>query len=837
MYVYDEKIGRRKFLKVSAGAAALVGATNLTGCGSANASESQIAANAEGEKKWGREAGKWIPSCCNMCGGQSGILCHVVDGVVTGIEPNSWNPNNYSNISSDFFNGYTEEYGTKDCGALCARGNAGIAQLYDPDRVKKPLKRSNPDKSPGADPKWVEISIEQAVDEIASKMKTLRDKDEAHKLLWISEDHSFTHIQGDFLKLYGSPNYGMHSNLCDVSRKASFKCVMGHDRPLADFKHAKYILLFGWNPLSSIKWVYLPRIVTEGMANGAKLTVVDPYMSHTAAKATEWVSIRPGTDGALALALANVIIREELYDKEFVSKWSVGFEEYAEYVKTKTPEWAEEITSISARTIERIAKELATSGPAIIDTWSGPGQHSNAVQGGRAIACLAALVNGFDRPGTMIVPNKGGNSHQHVYPDEKADAMLKNPRFDELDKFPLGHGSGVYTRYFENILKGDHPYEAKMMMCVFQNPVMSVPASDLVQKAIAKLETFVVVDTMMSETALLADYVIPGTTYFERYDFNTHWVTWPVLGLRQPVVDPLFGQPTEYEFVTMLGRKLGLKEASGNDFFNVGPLSGQRIESLKEWYEDYLSKEIKNGKPGITLAELKELPGAVWVDKKGTEYEKYMKTVADSAIANAWFDGDPAADGTNVYDKPKAEGGKLIGVVVDGKPRVGFGTKSKKVEFVSSWLADKVDANGNRIDSLPVYSPREWQPTEEYPLYFINWKESSHTHSRTQNNALLLEIKPDNPLILHPETAAKYGVKEGSLVEVESKYGKFRQKVSLSKRMHREVIGLQHGFGHIAFGKTAKGRGASDSVLRPLKSDPLSGMALHKEACVKIRRV
>jgi anaerobic selenocysteine-containing dehydrogenase len=236
MYVLDQVLGRRRFLKL-AGTSATVAAAGAvaSGCTTVGSKEHAIASNPAGAGQWGREAGAWIPSCCNMCGGQSGVLVHVVNGTVEKIEPNPWNPNNYSNISSDFFAGYSEEFGCAEGAALCPKGNAGIVQLYDPDRVKTPLKRTNPDKSVGADPKWQAITWDQALDEIAAKMKNLRDAGEAHKLIWFSEDHSFTHIQQDFCKLYGTPNYSNHSNLCDVARKASFKTVMGHDRPLADF--------------------------------------------------------------------------------------------------------------------------------------------------------------------------------------------------------------------------------------------------------------------------------------------------------------------------------------------------------------------------------------------------------------------------------------------------------------------------------------------------------------------------------------------------------------------------------------------------------------------------
>ena len=173
-----------------------------------------------------------------------------------------------------------------------------------------------------------------------------------------------------------------------------------------------------------------------------------------------------------------------------------------------------------------------------------------------------------------------------------------------------------------------------------------------------------VVDTMMSETAKLADIVLPGTTYLERYDLNTHWVTWPCLGLRQPVVKPIFGQLAEYEVVAALGRRLQLKDHEGHEFFLRGPLSGQPIESLTGWYEDYLSNEVKHGAPKMTLEELKKLPGAVWFDKAGTKYEKFKSELKEDKLKTAWFDGDPKAEGTGVYDKDKSKGGKRIGTVL-----------------------------------------------------------------------------------------------------------------------------------------------------------------------------
>lgn len=812
----EQKISRRVFLKYAgAGASAVVLPALLPGLG-----KKALAAIHAGRNY---EKATRVFSCCNGCGGQTGIECFVKDGRIVSIRPNNHNPNGFSNISTDFF-----ENVAKEGAVMCPKGNAGLMTLYDPDRVSKPLQRTNPEKGIGVDPKWKEISWEKAYTEIANKLKTLRDAGEAHKLIWFSEDHSFTHPQGDFLKLYGSPNYSVHSNLCDVSRKASFKMVVGDERPLMDSLQSKYILIFGWNPLSATKWSHLPRIVTRAREKGAKLVVVDPVYSYTANKADEWVPIRPSTDGALALAMAHVIIRDKLYDEAFVKEWTVGFQELADYVKDKTPQWAEPITTVPAKTIERIARDFATTKPSLADVWSG-GHHTNSVQGGRAIACLNALTGGYDRPGTMVLPDKKGNKHIEVEPDETAEKTLKMERFDGVKSYPFGHKSGVYCESFARLAEGKGPYKPKIGIVIFQNPMMAVPGTKTVEKAIKNLEFLVVNDIYISETAQMADIVIPGTTYLERYDLNTHWVTWPVLGLRQPVVPPLFKQPAEYEFVAELGRRLGLRDKSGKEHFRIGAVSGNPVDDKKKWYEESLSKELLEGEPKISLDELKALPGATWVSQKGTKYEKYASALPEDKVKDA------LVEGVLLFSKKKdGTKDKQIGFMKNGKALKGFMTPSGKAELYNAKFAEKKDAEGNAVDPLPVYKPRAWQPDAEYPLYLINWKEASHTHSRTHNNAWLVEIGPSNPLRINAKTAAKMGLKDGDEVWVESKYGKMKSKLHVTEGIHPEVVGSQHGFGHWALGKIAKGRGSFDGGLRPTKADPLSGQSLNKECCVKV---
>jgi thiosulfate reductase/polysulfide reductase chain A len=404
-------------------------------------------------------------------------------------------------------------------------------------------------------------------------------------------------------------------------------------------------------------------------------------------------------------------------------------------------------------------------------------------------------------------------------------------RFDGVKSYPFGHGSGVYCESFSRLAEGKGPYQPKIGIVVFQNLMMSVPGTKTVEAALKKLEFLIVNDIFMSETAQMADIVVPGTSYLERYDLTTHWVTWPVVGLRQPVVAPLFGQPAEYEFVTELARRLGLKDKEGKEPFLSGAVSDKPVKDKKAWYEEYLSKELLEGEPKISLDQLKALPGATWVSEKGTKYEKYKSAIPDDKLKDAIIEG-------NLIFSKKKDGSKdkQMGFMKDGKATKGFMTPSGKAEFYNAKFAEKKDAEGSPVDALPVYKPRAWQPDSEYPFFLINWKETSHAHSRTQNNVWLVEIGPSNPLKMNAQTAARLGLKDGEAVWVESKYGKMKAVLKVTQGIHPEVVGSQHGFGHWGLGKIAKGRGSFDGGLRPTKADPIGGQALHKECCVKVYR-
>ncbi len=754
------KFSRRAFLKWTSGLAGAAFASGLLWDDKLG-----LFREASAEEKMAGK-GKWVYTTCQMCGGTTGIKVHVVDGRVVKIEPNEFNPIGVANISTDY-----AQYKALG-GKMCPKGNSGARALYDPDRLKTPMKRIGP-KGSG---KWRAISWEEALDDMARNLLRIREKHGPEALFWCTEDSSFTDLQEDFNYLYGSPNFSMHSNLCDVARKTSYKMVMGDDRPLPDFAHTKYALIFGWNFLGATKWSHLPSICNWGRAKGAKLVYVDPFYNQTAAKSDEWIPLRPGTDGAFALALGHEILRNSWHDQEFIKNYTVGFDKYAELVKDKTPEWAEKITSIPADTIRRVARELASTKPAIVDAWSGPGHHTNGTDSGRAIAMLPALLGQYDKPGTMMIREAMGGKHRAFHVDKP-----KAPRIDGLGtKYPFAHKSGVYVETRDAILSGK-PYQIRAGVFNFQNFVMSVPNTKKNIEALKKLEYMAVFDTMLSETAELADLVIPGSHYLERWELNVNWVTFPATAIRQPAVKSVIGGMAEHEFILALAKKMRLKDKDGR--------------TLPDTYPEYLSDQIKNGPIGKSLEEMLSLPGAVFIGGE-THYEKY-----------------------------KAK---------------GFATPSKKVEFYSEQMAKA------GLDPLPNYVEPVYKPNSGFPLYLVNFKQAEHTQSRTFNNDYLMEMKPDNPLLINSATATKLGFKDGDAIWIESPYAKAKATVQVTERIHPEVVALQHGYGHWGFGKVARGSlnkvnswcpaGTADGQFLAGVAEKTSGMAVHKEIGVRLTK-
>jgi thiosulfate reductase/polysulfide reductase chain A len=358
------------------------------------------------------------------------------------------------------------------------------------------------------------------------------------------------------------------------------------EEPGRDYSQTRYIIYTGRNTLDAISNSEAQDLVAA-LNRGAKMVVLDPRFTKTAAKADEWLPIKPGTDLAFHLALIQVIIEEELYDAEFVAEHTVGFEEVKAATRGYTPEWAASKCEIPAGTIRRIAREFAMAAP---NAFAHPNWRTsnfiNSFQTERAIAVLNALVGSWARPGSLQ-PAAGeeggialGTIPQPPYPRVSALRMDGVPWKYPLVPLKLG----VFQEIRDNILKED-PYPARGWFIFRQNPINSLPERRKTVEAFNKLDFIVTIDISMNDTAWFSDVVLPEATYLERYDPLA--VVDGAVFLRQPVVEPMYESKPGLWIFKQLGERLGL-----GDYFQY------------EDEEDYLRQQL--APLDITLEELKE---------------------------------------------------------------------------------------------------------------------------------------------------------------------------------------------------------------------------------------
>jgi len=474
---------RRQFLKLTgaAGAAAVLG-SGLTAFAPAPA----YAAPEEDGILYG---------VCGVCGMGCAFIAHLRNGRIVRL---SGNPQDQ--IAQ---------------GKLCVKGHSSIRMLYDPDRLKYPMKRTNPEKGVGVDPGWVKITWDEALDLTASKLKEVRETYGPQAIMVVSDPETW---QKHFAYSIGTPNLITHHNTCYSTHDVVWRAmVTGTGRAwTADYEEARYILAFGWDAMGKSK-NHWGRSLNTARANGAKLVVFDPRLSITAAKADEWIPIKPGTDLAVLLAMIRTIINEELYDKEFVAKYTSGFEQLKQAVQDYTPEWAAGISEVPAETIARIAREFATTKPAVVAYHkrdAGGPNYTNSWRTAQCFVILDALVGSIDRPGGHILDRKPKLPElEEVWTLPEYPEACHGPRIDGVEKFPLLSPKGSFSTLAEGILSQD-PYPVKAAL-VQKHNVMSFPNPARMIEALKTLDFIAVSDILPSEIVQLADVVLPDNTFYE----------------------------------------------------------------------------------------------------------------------------------------------------------------------------------------------------------------------------------------------------------------------------------------------------------------------------------
>lgn len=399
-------------------------------------------------------------------------------------------------------------------GVICSKGRAAIDLVYHPDRILKPLKKT----SSG----WQEIELEQALDEIAEKILEIQKKYGPRSMsVWKGEAVGFAQeedLARRFVHAIGSPNYFSNDTTCWVGKYIGYALGYGQwQQP--DFPNAKCIMLWGTNPPYSQPM--LTREIMEAKEKGAKIIVVDPRLSAIARQADIYVPIKPGTDGALALCLANIFILNNWYNQEFIRNYTVGFEKLAEYVKRFTAEFVEKETGVPASIIREIAYLLYKASPqTAFYMGNGMEHHSNGVNNVRAVSCLDALLGSLDQKGGNRLWEGPGLRNLTLY-DE---IPLRHLGPIGADKFPVFYDfrKECHTMMGMDAILTGKPYPIRGMILTAANPVLTNPTSNKVKKALSSLDLFVVRDLFMTETAKLADYFLPAASFLERSELHCH---------------------------------------------------------------------------------------------------------------------------------------------------------------------------------------------------------------------------------------------------------------------------------------------------------------------------
>ncbi len=516
------RMDRRLFLKTAGATAGAVAATQV-GCFKYFKKGRSTAADA-----------KEIPTTCELCPNKCSAIAVVEGGFIRKLNPNPENP--------------------KSRDMLCARGNAAVMQVYDPDRVKQPMIRVGA----RGEGKWKPVSWDEAFDYTAKKLAEIKQKYGPEGTLWSSTEGFQEKFFVNLGQAFGSPNIVRHPTLCLASVNLAYGTTFG-TVPSFDMLNSKYVIMSGANRFESIITPDTMDLIGSVMERKAKLVYLDPRFTVTAAKADEWYPIKPGSDLAFILAMLNVIIAEKRYHKDFVDTYTLGFDQLAEHVKQYTPEWAEKETEIPAKDIIRIAREFADAGTrALYYSGRRSSWYENDFQMRRAQAILNTIVGNWDQMGGMV-PNASLPKGEFLFmpwDDPKAS------RVDEVKtNFPLAAASdGVYLKLRENVLSGK-PYPIKGWMVYKQDPMNALPDQSKTLKMIEEMDFIGVIDLQMSDMAWYADVVFPESAYLERTDpVEVMPGIWPAVVYRQQVVKPIHDTKPNLEIVQGLAKRLGLSD-------------------------------------------------------------------------------------------------------------------------------------------------------------------------------------------------------------------------------------------------------------------------------------
>ena len=794
------KLTRRDLLKMGAGAGVAVA------LGGGYWRWSQLPVVSQTPNAPGVE--KWVPTVCGQCMGGCGILARALDGWVVNLAGNPLHPVNR--------------------GTLCPKGIAGLQGLYDPDRVRSPLKRIGK----RGENRWEPIPWDEALGRVSNALKDLRAKGEPHRLTVLGGRYRglMRSLWERFMEAFGSPNYVDNQFQWEGTPNEGFFLTQGiNAAPAYDLENVQYLLSFSSGLLESF-WSPVQALTAYGNfrrgrpGQRGKLVEISPRLSITAIKADEWIPIHPGTEGILALGIAHMIMKEGLQQKEFVSTHTFGFEPWTDtegrehvgfkdYVLSEyEPQIVSRTTGIPIDTIIRLARDFATNPPSLALGYRDRPFHQMAV------AALNGLVGSIDTPGGVLRPR---SVPLQPFPPVRKDAIARKgwemERVDGPRTLPVMQQQPYL--FAQNALSGK-PYKPSILFLYYTNPLFSNPNPDLFSRAFAEIPLIVSFSPYLDDSSNFADLVLPDHTSLERWQDDPLFLNsgFPVLGIRQPVIQPLYQTKSTGDVLLQLAQTLGgeIREAfPWKDFKEVlqygvkGVFDAKRGDTFGLQFDQSWTRLLERG--------------GWWAPSYKT-FEDFWKQLQEKG---GWWDP--------LYDFKEWD-------------RI-FSTRSKKFEFFAQGLKATPGTSVSEKPEDSAFFPHGESPKfsgdiREYPFYLHTFKTMPLTGSRNANQPWLqaiagpqLFVRWETWVELNPHTAEKLGIADGDWVWVESPAAKMRVIARLYKGSMPDVVSIPFGDGHRSGGRWAKNLGENPYHLLKDDLDPITGYPIKGTTRVKVYKV
>lgn len=797
---------------------------------------------------------KMIPSACWMCVTRDAIVGYVEDGRIVKLEgnPNSIRTN----------------------GVLCSKGQAGMDTSYNPDRIMYPLRRAKGSKR--GDGKYVKISWDDALTELAGRMKKLRDEGHPEKFMYHygrAKGSSSSLAKSTFMKYYGTKTISGHTSICEGAKWTGQELTWGGHYDNWDFANTEYVLNFGSNVFEThTNHVPVAQHLVDAMARGVKMVTFDVRLSNTATRSSEWHPVKPGTDTAVILAMCHVIMEEGLYDKaafKFI-RCTAKYDDTTvnkvaalkKHLANYTTAWAEAESGVAAADIGRIAREFANTKPACLITYRGLVAMYAGANNEMAAQMLSAITGNTNAKGGRLKAVAAKWKYPH--PDSKAPKAKALKITKGMNNILPTHGA--CQEVLPMIQDGSHGRpDIYLWYCynpVYVNGDSHQNAATLQDESIMPFT--VTSNIVYDEASSLADLILPDTPYLERWDYDYHasptqtqeWY------IRQPMITPLGESRNFQDVLCDLAKRMGF------------PLGFDTIEEFVKISHEKTAKYMAEKKIALPEGDFYEYMTKVgaWHDKdqkpQFMDHAKAAKIKGDSVILDeetgVYWDwkksgAKSAAEATEKgYTATKDAYKGYMGQMIDGEVYKGFKpdkiNKSGYLEIYSSILADK---SKGKFGPLPRYFPApEYRAMKAGQLKLTTYKVCCHIHSRSTYCKTLTEMYHDNPAWINSKTAAGLGIKDGDAIKVESEIGAITTKARVTEMVAPGVISISYHVGRKETGRYASGtkspfahdndpdlkriwwkeHGVHPNYIIANKSDPISGQMRWMDTVVTVTK-